>query len=543
MASRRARSPSTRRQIPAGAEIVAASSTGRPSPRAARPIRSALRGAKFKGNDISQIAVLLDQRGPRPCWSKEEEPAVPRLEDHLVVSAPTCSASSSHPPGDARPGRSRSRSPAPTRSRSPDMGKSEQDPLDARGRARRRLPGDRLRPGDRSPGREAAASLHRHLRRRQDPRQPQLGGPGAAGGSREASRVSPQARLTLLVADGQSNKASGSRSAALPRPRTTGWCAVNPFRSNSGFDVVTFQNVPLEAGAMKATVTIDAGKSGCFDCLTLPVAVLSTNAQDRDGDGLLDVWESQAEWSAKPSRLASVYAGWPLADPTGAPLPDLGAMGASPDVQDIFVQVDFMTGADGHSSPARRPNSALQAVATALRQRRASSERGRPRACLVDGRGGSVPHQRALRRRGERPAFQSHVDPGVCSSSSTWTADCAIVPAPLARGGNAIAETPCLATGLTPSGEACAFPGFPGVVGWKNGFRAYRRRRRSIAANGGVACSRRSGRLRRRACPAPGRTSSTTCSSPTRWATAHRRTRSSRGRTPASPIPAVAMSW
>src|SRR5262249_43487135 len=55
-------------QIPPGAEVVAAylywqtiSSSGTPDP-------SVLRGAKFKGNDISQIAVLLGN-GTAPCWS------------------------------------------------------------------------------------------------------------------------------------------------------------------------------------------------------------------------------------------------------------------------------------------------------------------------------------------------------------------------------------------------------------------------------------------------------------------------------------------
>ena len=116
---------------------------------------------------------------------------------------------------------------------------------------------------------------------------------------------------------------------------------------------------------MKATVTVDPGTNGSFDCLSWRAVVLSTEVQDRDGDGLLDVWESRSEWSSKPSRLASVYPSWPLTDPTGSPLPDLGAMGASPDVQDIFVQVDYLTGADGHSHLPGEER-AFQSVATAL---------------------------------------------------------------------------------------------------------------------------------------------------------------------------------
>src|SRR5215813_10287899 len=56
-------------QIPPDAEVVAAylywqtiSSSGTPDP-------SVLQGAKFKGNDISKLAVLLNSAGTAPCWS------------------------------------------------------------------------------------------------------------------------------------------------------------------------------------------------------------------------------------------------------------------------------------------------------------------------------------------------------------------------------------------------------------------------------------------------------------------------------------------
>src|SRR5262249_6160894 len=118
----------------------------------------------------------------------------------------------------------------------------------------------------------------------------------------------------------------------------------------------------------------DPGKKGCFDCLSFSAVVLSTVVQDRDGDGLLDVWESRTEWASKPSRLANVYATWPLADPMGSPLPDLGAMGASPDLQDVFVEIAYLTGSHGHTHlPAK---SALHSVATAL-------ENSAPRPSLV----------------------------------------------------------------------------------------------------------------------------------------------------------------
>ncbi len=287
----------------------------------------------------------------------------------------------------------------------------------------------------------------------------------------EASRVSPGARMTLMVADGQSNKSERVQIRSTSSSADDRLVAINPFNGNSGFDVATFPNLPLEPGAMKATVTIDPGKKGCFDCLSLGAAVLSVVVQDRDGDGLLDVWESRSEWASKPSRLASVYPSWPLADPTGAPLPDLGGMGARPDVQDIFVQVDYLTGSDGHSHlPAK---SALQSVATALHNAGPRPSLVKAGACLSTAAPGECPiHVHFDVGSNDQPP--ASFDPATCGAPATWTPDCAIVPAALSKGGNPIGETPCSASGFTPSGASCAFPGFAGVVGWKSGFRAYR---------------------------------------------------------------------
>lgn len=55
-------------QIPAGSGILAAYLYSQTISTDGRPDASAVRGAKFKGNDISTLAVLLDARGARPCW-------------------------------------------------------------------------------------------------------------------------------------------------------------------------------------------------------------------------------------------------------------------------------------------------------------------------------------------------------------------------------------------------------------------------------------------------------------------------------------------
>ena len=487
-------------QIPAGAEIVAAylywqtvSSSGRPDP-------SALRGAKFKGNDISRIAVLLNETGGT-CASGDDDNRRAESDSGATWSYradvlrffPRVRPTAPNLPVQVQVGGSH-------KVTLPDMGKSSRLPstLGAGLVVVYRVTGYDPSTGyqtARQPLRaivlfDGASSLDRRSSKLQL----------TLEGFYEASRLSPGARMTMLVADGQSNKGERVLIRSTTSTADDRLVAVNPFNGSTGFDVVTFPNLPLEAGAMKATVTIDPGKKGCFDCLSLGATVLSVVVQDRDGDGLLDVWEARSEWSSKPSRLASVYPSWPLPDPTGASLPDLGGMGASPDTQDVFVQIDYLTGSDGHSHlPA---TTALQAVATALHAAAPRPSLVKAGACLSIAAPGECPIQVHF-DVGSNAQPPASFDRSRCSSPTTWTPECAIIPASLSKGGNPIAEVPCSSSGVTPSGARCAFPGFAGVVGWKSGFRSYRdapvnRSQGSVACNAGQpGCEPRMPRTRK----------------------------------------------
>lgn len=301
----------------------------------------------------------------------------------------------------------------------------------------------------------------------------------------EASRSAPGAKLTSLVANGQPNFTERVLIQSTNDARDAKLVATNPFKGSAGstiatangFDVVTFPNLPLEAGAMKAKLIVDGGGSGSFDCLTWGALVLSTEVQDKDADGLLDVWEQQSEFTGKPKRLAEVYGtAWPLPDPAGKPLPNLQAMGASSTVQDVFVEIDYMVGA-GHSHlPAK---SALDSVALAFRNAAPRPAVVAAGLCAANAAPGACPINIHFDVGGN---YQPAVTEASCASAGTWTPSCAIIRTSAGtKGGDPIPEVLC----TDPA--KCAFPGYAGVVGWKNGLRAYRDQ--PVNATTRVACA------------------------------------------------------
>ena len=454
-------------QIPAGAEIVAAYLYWQTIYRGAAPAPSALSGAKFKKNDIRGSTVLLGPASASPCWDDDggkDSRSVYTYRADVLRFFPRIRPADTTRPVQVLVGGAHEVT-------LPDGGKRLPTTLGAGLVVVYRVTGYDPASGYNAPKQPLRSIVIFDKSGAQDvPGRPLT---ATLEGFYEASRAAPHAKLSLLLSTGATGDRDDDHRGDKKRrddgqswrvllsstlsPADSALVGTSPSGSGAGFGAVTFGSVPLEPGAMKALVTIDAGKDRGCSCLTWGAAVLSTEVQDSDGDGLVDAWEERAEWeelsrtvpACASASLGSVYPSWPLTDPTGVPLPDLQAMGASRGVQDLFVQIDYLTGTGHTHLPSK---AALFAVANAFH--------------------GAAP--RAARASGP---IAVHFDIGapppgwsVAACGATWAPDCAIVPAPLAKGGHAIPESVC------SDPAKCAFPAsnVPGIVGWKNGFRAYR---------------------------------------------------------------------
>src|SRR5262249_43783671 len=142
-------------------------------------------------------------------------------------------------------------------------------------------------------------------------------------------------------------------------------------------------------------------------------------------------------------------------DPNNQPLPNLNAMGADPNVKDIFAEIAYMTAAPGisYGGIVKPPHSHLPALT-------------------------------ALNMVGETFAHAPtppnvHVDGG--NNYQTDPPNPYSTPASLARGGKFISETLACPDPVNGQLTECApdampgqYPRHPGTVGWKTGFRFLR---------------------------------------------------------------------
>jgi Bacterial lectin/YDG domain/MBG domain (YGX type) len=170
----------------------------------------------------------------------------------------------------------------------------------------------------------------------------------------------PSPEITAIVANGQ----HGFSSQLWANGDTLN---ANPFVGARGarWDNPTYNNFQLAPNASSFSAMTTTGAN---TCLTFAAIVASVNVQDTDGDGLLDVWETQGlhrNTTVSPATFGS------CSEYPQDPCENLPAMGANPNKQDVFIQIDWMHGTgdgtggiDGHGTHDHIPQlAALSSVA------------------------------------------------------------------------------------------------------------------------------------------------------------------------------------
>ncbi|MEZ5288696.1 MAG: hypothetical protein R2712_28595 [Vicinamibacterales bacterium] len=294
-----------------------------------------------------------------------------------------------------------------------------------------------------------ATPRRRDLRRRRDARH-RVPHPGAATRGLLRGVGHAQRPDLYLVGSGQKGRGDSVTVPGAPGPYLNvfkGWDEPN-------WDTVTYPAL-IAPGAATATTVLSNLASpidGGPDCLTPAAMVLKVDVQDTDGDGLLDVWER------------SGASGPVVTDPTGAPLPALGAMGADPHRKDVFLELGYMHTAGvaltygGVARPAHShlpTHAALKMVGDAFANAPVINDYG-PGMVGANGIG-----------------LHIDVGPGYPPGDPADPAGNAEAYLVRARGGDAIPETACQPEAGAPVWE-CQFAAYPGTIGWKSGFRFLR---------------------------------------------------------------------
>ncbi|MBZ5659992.1 MAG: hypothetical protein LAO08_06245 [Acidobacteriia bacterium] len=219
--------------------------------------------------------------------------------------------------------------------------------------------------------------------------------------------------MTQIVGDGQPGFSATLSVNGSPITSTPFVGALGGRWDNYTFNVSNY--IGKDASQLETQITT----AGNQVCLSWGAIITSTDVMNSDGDGILDSWKTNTGG---------------LTDPNGNPLPPLAYMGAKPGQEDIFIQMDWMNGADGHLHIPKL--GALDMVAKAF-----------------------IAH-----------GIHLHFDVGSNYQTGTASPD-EIVPAAYAKGGTPISETPPLV--CTPSQTVtCSYSEPYAVLGWKKGFLA-----------------------------------------------------------------------
>jgi len=152
----------------------------------------------------------------------------------------------------------------------------------------------------------------------------------------------PDATMSHIVGNGGLGPGDAQfRGTLTVDGRTPDGVSDHPFTSAQGaaWDNLTYA-FDLEENASSTSVEMNRDNNAP-SCLSWSAIVTSTNVQDSDNDGLLDVWELRGlhrNTQVSPATFGG------CADYPTEPCLDLPAMGAQNGVQDIFLQMDWMHG-------------------------------------------------------------------------------------------------------------------------------------------------------------------------------------------------------
>lgn len=187
------------------------------------------------------------------------------------------------------------------------------------------------------------------------------------GGFYQAAKT-PAAHMTQIVGNGKSiSKGSKEAQTLMVNGGIPQGVPADPFVGAEGANWDNYAyNISLAANAS----SLETQVSLTDDCLSWAAIITSTNVQDSDFDGLLDIWETSGLYldpgtrydGTKTTPVPAAF-GTCLAPPPGARTTclNLPAMGASPSVPDIFMQIDWMQ-YTGTEVPAHTHNPQLAAL-------------------------------------------------------------------------------------------------------------------------------------------------------------------------------------
>jgi len=287
-----------------------------------------------------------------------------------------------------------------------------------------------------------------------------------------ASSSTPTATLTTIVGSGAKNTTEQlwfNNQSIANNP----FIGVESPGSDRGWDSPTFYVSTLigqsttTAYGQQADVSITHGNATPYDCLNQTALIVNTTVEDDDNDGIVDSWESLGTSGS-------------LLDPNDVPLPNLYAMGARPNKQDLFVEIGrtalnatYANPFQGSVTPHDHMPSAaaLALVGDAFKRAPVANPNGSSGIAVHFDVGNHYQDGIATNPAAPYIIPFKHVDGTACTpspdaSDHTFDANC------LARGGEAIVETACVPNAA--NNFHCQFPGYRGVVGWKTGFRFLR---------------------------------------------------------------------